>query len=94
MNQQMEAAIDDTKKKTIPAIVANTRMKKVICDLFTKLGFTRPDAWFNTYLETNDLDGLVAHMKQPHIVKQFLANQEKRQRDQDQVGQNEGDAQI
>ena len=31
-------------------------------------GFSETDAWFNTFLETNDIEGLSKHMERPEIV--------------------------
>ena len=54
------------------------RMKKLIAELFEQFGYCEDDAWLNTYLETGEIDGLRRHMAQPHIVRQFVANQERR----------------
>ena len=50
-------------------------MKLLIAELFKRLGFTDSDAWINTYLETNDIEGLSRHMGRPEIVAQFIENQ-------------------
>lgn len=78
---QIKHQIDELREKvltsSIPTIHDNMQMKKLIAELYKKLGHDNDDAWFCTYLECGDIAGLRAHMEQPHIRnKVMLAHQE------------------
>ena len=78
ITKELEKLRKTVKDDNITAIKGQMRMKKLITELFEHLGYSEDDAWLNTYLETGDIDGLRRHMAQPHIVRQFVANQERR----------------
>ena len=78
ITKELEKLRKTVKDENITAIEGQMRMKKLIAELFEHLGYSEDDAWLNTYLETGDIDGLRRHMAQPHIVRRFVANQERR----------------
>ena len=62
LNERIKEMEAKTEKETIPVINKQMLMKKLIAELFGKLGFDNDEAWFHTYLDCQDIEGLAQHM--------------------------------
>ena len=69
---ELEALKAKVQKGSIAAINKEMLMKKQIHDLHVQLGKSDDQAWYQTHIDIQEYDSLLAHMSQTHIVKQFI----------------------